>query len=82
MSVFQPAHPVPPAHGGTITDRVLDDVIIAARAMAEGRPTAEQFSLVMLTAGPLAEEVQQWRRRISVMRDLCTEDNVILMPGC
>lgn len=80
MPVHQPTRPVPPAHGGEITDRVLDDVIVAASAMAEGRPTAEQFALVMLTAGPLAEEVQQWRRRMSVIAGMCT-DNVILMPG-
>ncbi len=75
------ARPVPPAHGGPITDKVLDDTIAAGEAVIVERCTARELSLFLQNAVPLMKECQQWRRRAGVIAELVQADNVIMMPG-
>ena len=75
------ARPVPPAHGGPITDEALEDAIAAGEAVIINRCSAEQLRLFLMTAVPVMQECQQWRRRAETIADLVTPNNVIMMPG-
>lgn len=72
---------VPTAQGGPITDRILEQVAAVARRALLGPITEEEGALLLLTIGPLCEEVQQHRRRMEVIRDLADKTNVVLFPG-
>lgn len=80
-----PAYPqvVPPA-SVTVSDDILEQAIAASVAFEEGRPESLDLSaqaLFLHVAGPAMRECLQWRRRVGVIRDLVTPDNVILMTG-
>lgn len=73
--------PVPPAHGGPITDETLDAAIAAGEAVIVERATIEQLRLFLMTSVPLMKECKQWRCRVGVIAELVQADNVICMPG-
>ncbi|RWR32496.1 hypothetical protein D2T29_00420 [Sinirhodobacter populi] len=81
MSHIETRRPVPPAHGGIITDETLEDAIAAGEAVISDRASIDQLRLFLLTAGPIMRECQQWRRRAGVIADLVQSDNVIMMPA-
>jgi hypothetical protein len=74
------AAPVPPAHGGKLTDQVIEAAIAALDRAAEGTLTDADGALVLVTAGPAMKELLQWRRRVELIADLA-QGNVMMFPG-
>lgn len=72
---------VPPALAGPITDKLLERAIGAARSAQAGHLTEDDGTLFLLTAAPIMEECLQWRRRMSLIRDVASPDNVVMFPG-
>jgi len=72
---------VEPAFAGPITDKLLEKAISAARSAQAGSLTEEDGTLFLLTAAPIMEECLQWRRRMGLIHDLASPDNVVMFPG-
>lgn len=73
---------VQPASAGTITDAVLENAIAVASAAKDGDELSDEgAALLIWIAAPALAELLQWRRRMSLIRDVATADNVIMMPG-
>lgn len=78
-----PAFPsVPPATGGQIDDRLLDEVIAATGRMMSGDGYNDaDGALLTLTAQPLFEELRNWRNKAALIRELSLPDNVVMLRG-
>lgn len=74
----QPA--VPAAHGGRLTDQVIEATIDACDRAADGHLSDADGALLLVVAGPALEELLQWRRRGELIADLVT-GNVLMFPG-
>jgi len=81
---------IPPADLGSVSDKTLEQAIAAANrvetAMSDDGRGLDQLdpnaaALFFLVARPAMLELQQYRRRMDVIRDMAMADNVILMPG-
>ncbi len=80
LSAQTPA--VPQARPGPITDQILEQAIAVARGAQDAdRLSDDGAALILWIAAPALEELLQWRRRMRVIADVATADNVILMPG-
>lgn len=69
---------VPPAHGGEISDPQLSSVIEAADALVSGVLTDAQASLLCLSVPALLRELEQWRARADLVRDVMRPGNVLM----
>lgn len=81
MTAPNTAQAVPYAHGGIVTDDILETVIDLAEAAAEGVDlTEEGAKLILMTAAPALSELLQRRRAAEVIADLVNPDcNVVLL---
>lgn len=78
----QTAQIVAPAFAGPITDAILEQAARVARQATDAdRLTDDGAALILWIAGPAIEELLQWRRRMAVIRDVASPDNVLLFPG-
>lgn len=73
---------VPPAQPGPITDAVLENAATVAHAAVHADDlSSEGAALLLWIVGPALDEPLQWRRRMALIRDVASADNVIMMPG-
>ncbi|GAB1361791.1 hypothetical protein MASR1M32_10270 [Rhodobacter sp.] len=73
---------VPPAQlRGVLTDQAISAMAgVADRLDAGQELTESDAALVMACFGPAARELEQWRRKGQLVRDLMGE-NVLMFPG-
>lgn len=71
---------VPHAHGGEITDLVLEAALDAANRANNGVLSDADGALLLLVCAPAFAELLQHRYRMEVIRDLA-QGNVLLFPG-
>lgn len=74
------AAPVPPAHGGTLTDQVIEATIAALDRAADGHLSDADGALILVVSGPALQELLQRRRRDELIADLA-QGNVMMFPG-
>lgn len=80
---------IPPAHGGVITDDVLDAVTAIATRMADQSIrdtvttpfTDAELSLFMVAVPGLLGELQQWRRKGALITDIMAPNNLLMFRG-
>ncbi|MFN3953241.1 MAG: hypothetical protein ACK4LQ_02230 [Pararhodobacter sp.] len=78
---MQPAQTlsVPIAHGGPITDSILDDVIAQIDATAEADEYTVNGTYLRLIVGPLMRELRQRRIAMSAIQSLTEPGNVVVL---
>ncbi|MES2667903.1 MAG: hypothetical protein V4712_17600 [Pseudomonadota bacterium] len=72
---------VPPAHGGPVTDPILEQIIEIAGRVTTGTVTDAEATLFLLTAQPLLDELLQHRRKLALIADLSEPGNVLMFRG-
>ena len=81
MALHLPDVPAAPLQG-VLTAAALQALDhAAAKVEAGGDLTEAEAALVLMSVGPAAREVLQWRRRAQLARDVLAEDNVLMFPG-
>lgn len=71
---------VPPAHGGTITDQVLEATAAAFGRAAQGTLSDADGALILIVGQAAMTELLQWRKRGEMIRDLVSE-KILMFPG-
>lgn len=72
---------VPPAAAqGIITNEILSAAQAAALRLAENSLSDADAALLVLVMAPALQELEQWRRKGALVRDLMS-DNVLMFPG-
>jgi hypothetical protein len=72
---------VPPASGGVITDKVLDQIIEIAASVGNRPISDAEGTLFLVTIPGCLEELQQWRRKAALVADIMAPDNLLMFPG-
>ncbi|PIL20521.1 hypothetical protein P775_08305 [Puniceibacterium antarcticum] len=73
---------IPFAHGGPITDQILDSFITAAtKAQTAEHLDDAEAALIICLAAPIAQELLQRRRAMALISDVVDLDNVVFLPA-
>lgn len=83
MQARNTAPSIPLAHGGPITDQMLEQMLPQARALQQGDDaiTTEFGMLMMSSFAPIVEELLRRRRAMEVIADVTDIDNVLFFRG-